>query len=86
MLVLQFDEITEKYGLYKVEIIGDAYYVVGNCVKPFDDHAERCAAAGLEMLEFMPSLRELSGADIHMRVGLHCGFVTAGVVGAIDPR
>ena len=55
-------------------------------MQPFDNHAERCAAAALEMLEFMPSLQELSGADIRMRVGIHCGFVTAGVVGSIDPR
>jgi class 3 adenylate cyclase len=55
-------------------------------MQPNDDHAERCAAAALEMLEFMPFLRTLADSDIHMRVGIHCGFVTAGVVGCIDPR
>ena len=82
----QFDRITSQYGLHKVEIIGDAYYVVGNCVVPLEDHAERCAAAALEMLDFMPLLRDLAGCDIRMRVGIHCGPITAGVVGKKDPR
>ena len=82
----QFDRITERHGLHKVEIIGDAYYVVGNCVEQYEDHAERCASAALQMLDFMPLLRDLAGCDIRMRVGIHCGSVTAGVVGTKDPR
>ena len=82
----QFDLITERHGLHKVEIIGDAYYVVGNCVEKLEDHAERCASAALDMLDFMPLLRELAGSDIRMRVGIHCGPITAGVVGTKDPR
>lgn len=83
---VQFDEVTIKYGLYKVEIIGDAYFVVGGCPEQCDDHAERCAAAALEMLDFMPLLREIANADISMRVGMHCGPTIAGVVGIKDPR
>ena len=78
--------ITEKYGLYKVEIIGDAYFVVAGCPEACEDQAERAAAAALEMLDVMPLLREIAKADIRMRVGMHCGPTVAGVVGTKDPR
>lgn len=38
-----FDRILEKFGLQKVEVLGDAFFVVGGCPTPTDDHAERCA-------------------------------------------
>ena len=70
-----------------MEIIGDAYFVVGGCPEESEDHAERCAAAALEMLEVMPVLREIANNDaIQMRVGIHCGPTIAGVVGTKDPR
>lgn len=86
IMYTQFDLITDKYGLYKVEIIGDAYFVVGGCPEPCDDSAERCTAAALELIGVMPVLREIAGVDIRMRVGIHCGPSIAGVVGTKDPR
>lgn len=65
---------------------GDAYFVVGGCPTSCPDHLERCANAALEMLQVMPALRTMAGADIRMRVGIHCGPVVAGVVGIKDPR
>jgi class 3 adenylate cyclase len=86
IMYTQFDLITDKYGLYKVEIIGDAYFVVGGCPEPCEDSAERCTAAALELIGVMPVLREIAGVDIRMRVGIHCGPTIAGVVGTKDPR
>lgn len=37
--------------LTQVEIIGDAYFVVGGCPTECDDHAERIAAFGMKMLQ-----------------------------------
>lgn len=82
----KFDMIATKYGIHKVEIIGDAYFSVAGCPATMPDHAERCAAAALEMLEYMPELRRLANADIRMRVGIHTGPLVAGVVGVKDPR
>lgn len=45
----------------QVEIIGDAYFAVGGCPDRCEDHAERCAAAAAEMLEYMPKLRQQTG-------------------------
>lgn len=81
-----FDRILDKYGIRKVEVLGDAFFVVGGCPVQCDDHAERCANAAIEMLLHMPILRRFAGADINMRIGLHTGPVVAGVVGLRDPR
>jgi class 3 adenylate cyclase len=81
-----FDRILDKYGIRKVEVLGDAFFVVGGCPVPIDDHAERCINAALEMQMHMPILRRFAGADISMRVGIHSGPVVAGVVGSKDPR
>lgn len=82
-----FDRILDKYGIQKVEVLGDAFFVVGGCPVPSTDHAERCVNAALEMQAHMPILRAFAGgADISMRVGVHTGPVIAGVVGSKDPR
>ena len=83
----QFDRILAKHGIHKVEVLGDAFFVVGGCPVASVDHAERCANAALEMLAVIPTLRRFVGEDnLDMRVGLHTGPVVAGVVGHKDPR
>ena len=81
-----FDEILDKFGLYKVEVIGDAYYVVSGCPVERDpsDNAERCVDASLAMLRTIPRVCE--DTSVQIRVGIHAGPVIAGVVGVKDPR
>eukprot|EP01138_Halocafeteria_seosinensis_P013676 gb/GECG01013967.1/.p1 GENE.gb/GECG01013967.1/~~gb/GECG01013967.1/.p1 ORF type:complete len:1888 (+),score=226.04 gb/GECG01013967.1/:1-5664(+) len=86
ILFSTFDRVTHKYGIQKIEVIGDAYFCVAGCPRGVPDHAERCANAAIEMLAFMPSLRRVAGANIKMRVGIHSGPAIAGVVGKKDPR
>ena len=74
-----FDEITERYGLYKVEIIGDAYFIVGGCPEKTSDHVAKVMAAACEMRASLPLLREAAGDDtIDIRIGVHVGPVAAG--------
>mmetsp|Transcript_6621 Transcript_6621/g.11691 ORF Transcript_6621/g.11691 Transcript_6621/m.11691 type:complete len:1130 (-) Transcript_6621:68-3457(-) len=56
----KFDAITEKYNLYKVEVIGDAYFIVGGCPIVSSDHTERVVRAAQEMLECLPELTEVA--------------------------
>ncbi|KAG2482006.1 hypothetical protein HYH03_019044, partial [Edaphochlamys debaryana] len=90
-----FDSIVEKHKLYKVETIGDSYMLVGGAPHECEDHAERVAAAALEIRASVPRLQELSGEpELGVRIGMHrragggggVGPVTAGVVGFKNPR
>lgn len=81
----RFDEITERHGVYKVEIIGDAYFVVGGCPVPSSDHAKQTLFAGLEMLLEVEKLQQKYG-NVQIRIGIHTGPIVAGVVGIKDPR
>jgi class 3 adenylate cyclase len=81
-----FDRILDKYGVRKIEVLGDAFFCCSGVPTHTPDHAERCANAALEMLMHMPILRRFAGADISMRIGIHTGPVIAGVVGMKDPR
>jgi len=86
-----FDEVLERFGLHKVEVIGDAYFVVSgepktafNAHHSPGEHAAFAAEAGLALLL---ALRSVCLDDsVSMRVGLHSGSVLGGVVGRKDPR
>ncbi len=82
---LEFDKIIDKYGLEKIKTIGDAYMCAGgipvpNTTNPFD-----IVNAGLEIRDYMASLKEekeARGIDFwELRIGIHTGDVVAGVVG-----
>lgn len=56
-LYLQFDNLTNIHGVYKVETIGDAYVVVGGLPEPVEDHADRCVRMGLDMVKVIATVR-----------------------------
>jgi class 3 adenylate cyclase len=82
-----FDKIAHKYSVFKIETIGDCYVAVTGLPKPQEIHAIiMCRFANaciVRMSQMMHVLVEKLGPDtanLSMRVGLHSGPVTAGVL------
>jgi len=81
------DAVCEKHNVVKIKTIGDSYMAVSFESVP---NAATCALdmiASLDALEITmpPSLGDTSWTkdvgDIKVRVGIHCGPLTAGVIG-----
>eukprot|EP01135_Chromosphaera_perkinsii_P011680 Nk52_evm3s2474 gene=Nk52_evmTU3s2474 len=91
-LYCSFDDITAQYDVYKIETIGDAYFLVSGCPNPNGDaHSVIIAEVALELLNAVmsfesPSTMEGEAQKIEMRLGIHTGPVVAAVVGNIMPR
>jgi class 3 adenylate cyclase len=77
-----FDELAEQRGLEKIKTIGDAYMLVSGVPTPRADHAEAMAEMALAMQAAMPGFKMRDGQPLQLRIGLHAGPVTAGVIGA----
>jgi len=82
-----FDKVANKLGVFKVETIGDCYVAVTGLPDPDKDHAVIMAKFAFECLYHMHDLtKTLENAlgpgttDLTLRVGLHSGPVTAGVL------
>jgi len=88
-LYVTFDNSLEKLGVFKVETIGDAYFVSANCPIKKADHARSLVILGKEMIEkcsrFHPSGAK-KDYKFQMRIGIHSGRVYAGIVGRKMPR
>ncbi|KAL3937630.1 MAG: hypothetical protein SGBAC_007304 [Bacillariaceae sp.] len=82
-----FDKIAYRQSVFKVETVGDCYVAVAGLPEPNEEHAEAaCRFARLclkKMKEITLKLEVSLGpdtADLAMRIGLHSGQVTAGVL------
>jgi class 3 adenylate cyclase len=82
----QFDRLCDLVGAYKVETIGDAYFVSAGCPEPNDQHAECLVQLGLMMIAECKQITLENGKHPQVRVGVHSGAVMAGVVGKKMPR
>ncbi|KAL5013034.1 hypothetical protein ScPMuIL_011585 [Solemya velum] len=85
-LYTQFDNCCGTLDLYKVETIGDAYCVAGGLHRKSAYHAQQIAWMALRMLEITSSEKSPDGNTIKIRIGVHTGYVLAGVVGCKMPR
>ncbi|MFP5440314.1 MAG: adenylate/guanylate cyclase domain-containing protein [Gammaproteobacteria bacterium] len=79
----RFDAKVQAAGAEKIKTIGDAYMVISGAPDPRADHAQVIARLALELLEEVRHVREETGIDINLRVGIHTGEVIAGVIGAM---
>uniref|UniRef100_A0AAR2J085 Adenylate cyclase type 2 n=1 Tax=Pygocentrus nattereri TaxID=42514 RepID=A0AAR2J085_PYGNA len=65
----------------RIKILGDCYYCVSGLPESLPDHAKNCVKMGLDMCEAIKKVRDATGVDINMRVGVHSGNVLCGVIG-----
>ncbi len=91
------DEICKKHELTKIKTIGDSYLAVAFSEQPNNriteqpkaSNEQRAAAAALEMLDAVSKILIPNGSPegspershVSVRIGMHCGAVTAGVLG-----
>ncbi|MBV8929629.1 MAG: adenylate/guanylate cyclase domain-containing protein [Mycobacteriaceae bacterium] len=81
-LYTEFDRLVDKHGLEKIKTSGDSYMVVSGVPHPRRDHDAALASFALDMAETVAGLKDPSGRPVPLRIGLGCGPVVAGVVGA----
>lgn len=83
----EMDAIARRYKVFKVETIGDCYLCVTGLPNPQPDHAIRMVRFSISCLEklsvVLQDLKYTLGSDtanLSLRVGVHSGPVTAGVL------
>ncbi|XP_039255753.2 soluble guanylate cyclase gcy-31-like [Styela clava] len=87
MMVSVFDILCEKFGIYKVETVADGFMAVSGAPTYDEHHARNMADMAFEMLNGIKTVKDPNTrASIHIRIGLHCGYVVSGLVGIKIPR
>jgi adenylate cyclase len=80
-LVREFDGLCEQLGADKIKTIGDSYMAAAG----FDGRAQEGAAAvgrlALAMLDVIARQPALGERRLQIRIGIHCGPATAGIIG-----
>ena len=77
----RFDRVVARHGLEKIKTIGDCYMVAGGLPEPGPGHLERLTRAALDMQTEASQVRAPDGSKLALRIGMHTGPVTAGVIG-----
>ncbi|KAJ3338022.1 hypothetical protein HDU93_010088 [Gonapodya sp. JEL0774] len=81
-----YDAIARKWGIYKIETIGDAFFGVAGCPTETPDHAERAVQFSIDIMAMIKDFRTEAGEPINIRIGLNTGPVTAGILGETNPH
>lgn len=82
-LFASFDTLAVENHCLRIKILGDCYYCVSGLPEARPDHAHCCIEMGLEMIDAIASVREATGVNLNMRVGVHMGKVHSGVLGLV---
>ncbi|MCB1327888.1 MAG: hypothetical protein KDK35_21875, partial [Leptospiraceae bacterium] len=81
----QFDQVSRRNSMEKLKTIGDAYMCAAGLPVPDDGHAIDACLTALEFRSFMKQMAEVKGQlgfeFWQIRIGIHSGPVTAGVIG-----
>jgi len=76
-----FDDIMETQGIEKIQTIGDAYVAACGLPQKTNDHAVKCVQAAQQMIAYLDKRNRTSAIKWKIRIGIHSGAITAGVVG-----
>lgn len=77
----RFDQIAQDNQCMRIKILGDCYYCVSGLPVSRPNHAYNCVNMGLQMIEAIRFVREATGFNVDMRIGIHTGNVLCGVLG-----
>jgi class 3 adenylate cyclase len=77
----RFDALCDRYGVEKIKTIGDAYMVSTGAPSTNRNNLLNLAKFALEMLATVAQIRYPDGRILSIRIGIHVGPVTAGVIG-----
>lgn len=77
----RFDQLAHDNQCMRIKILGDCYYCVSGLPVSRPNHAINCVNMGLQMIEAIRFIREATGLDVDMRIGIHTGNVLCGVLG-----
>ena len=76
-----FDQSARKLGVEKIKTIGDAYMAASGVPEPASDHAVRCLHFAESLFPLTEKVNKEQGTALRLRVGMHSGPLTAGVIG-----
>ena len=89
-LYLFMDKCANEHQVHKMETIGDCWFGVTNLMQDQCDHAVRMARFAIDVARgccLIPiDITKPSGPFLSLRIGMHSGPVTSGVVGSLNVR
>jgi class 3 adenylate cyclase/hemoglobin-like flavoprotein len=77
----EFDTAAERYGLERQNCLSTGYMAVCGLSEARFDHSKRTVDFALATIEIIPRLNVKYNSALALRIGIHTGPVTAGVVG-----
>jgi adenylate cyclase len=80
-LVRDFDALCEQHGVEKIKTIGDSYMAAAGLDGRSEEGARAVGRLALAMIDTMSRAPLLAGRRLQLRIGIHCGPATAGVIG-----
>ncbi|CAG9325164.1 unnamed protein product [Blepharisma stoltei] len=91
----KFDHLCEMVGVVKIETVGKTYMAcagIKDCEAELDphfqsvSHARRAIEMGISILKSIQKIKLWNGETLKVKIGIHSGPVTAGVVGFHKPQ
>lgn len=80
-LFSRFDKLAQDNQCMRIKILGDCYYCVSGLPISRPNHAYNCVNMGLQMIDAIRFVRDVTGIKVDMRIGIHSGNVLCGLLG-----